>query len=155
MNGKALHYLREAGKSSTKAFQNSQGVDFYTRALAFVDSDDLAAQFDIVVERVELYWRQAKRDLQLQDLDLLERWAEQLNDPVCLAKVMMLRALYYSTVGNNISAVECSKRADAYLAGRDLCLAVRVRPGRWAGRARSEPRAARSRRDCSGYLDRP
>jgi len=130
LNGKALHYLREAGKSSTKAYQNSQGVDFYTRALAFVDSDDLAAQFDIVVERVELYWRQAKRDLQLQDLDLLERWAEQLNDPVYLAKVMMLRALYYSTVGNNISAVECSKRADAYLAGRDLSeLAIKIQHG--------------------------
>jgi hypothetical protein len=56
-----------------------------------------------------------KRDLQWKDLNALERWAEQIDDRIRLAKVMLFWALYYHTTSHYLNAVEYSKRADAYL----------------------------------------
>src|SRR5204863_658171 len=95
-----------AGKSSANAYQNSQAVEFYTRALAFVNPDDLSAQFDLLAERVELYSRMGKRDLQLKDLNALERWAEHLGEADRIAKVMMWRSAYYYFGGLYPAAIE-------------------------------------------------
>jgi len=117
LTDKALHYLQLAGKSSAEKYQNNQAVDFFNRALAFVPADDSALQYEIVNQRAEVYSRLAKRDLQLEDLNSLERWAEQLNDNKRLANTLMMRATYYHTVGHYLNAIECVKRADAYLVG--------------------------------------
>ncbi|HEU0294133.1 MAG TPA: AAA family ATPase [Anaerolineales bacterium] len=115
MAEKAFHYLHHAAKAATNAYQNSEAVDYYTRALAFVPPDDLAGQYDLLAERVELYSRMGKRDLQSKDLSALERWAEQLNDPLRLAQVMFQRATYHHTLGQYLEAVEYVKCANAYV----------------------------------------
>jgi tetratricopeptide (TPR) repeat protein len=113
---KAFHYLRLAGKAAADSYQNSQAVDYFSRALAFVPPDDLTAQYDLLAERVELYSRMGKRDLQWKDLIALERWAEQIeDDKTRLANVMLLWALYHHTTGHYLNAVEYSKRANSYL----------------------------------------
>jgi len=112
---KAFHYLRLAGKAASDSYQNSQAVDYFTRALVFVPPDDLTAQYDLLAERVELYSRMGKRDLQWKDLNALERWAEQIDDTIRLAKVMLFWALYYHTTSDYLNAVEYSKRAHSYL----------------------------------------
>ncbi len=124
---KALYYLQLAGKKSAENYQNSQTVDFFTRALAFVSSDDLALHYDLVDQRMAAYARMAKRDLQLDDLNTLERWADQLNDNIRLANALMMRATYYHTLGHYLNAVECAKRADVYLEGNsqpDLAIKI-------------------------------
>jgi predicted ATPase len=115
LTGKAFHYLRLAGKAAADSYQNSQAVDYFTRALAFVPPDDLAAQYDLLAERVELYSRMGKRDLQWKDLNALERWAQQIGDKTRLANVMLLWALYYHTTGHYLNAVEYSQRANSYV----------------------------------------
>ena len=114
MAEKALYYLRHAAKAAADSYLNSEAVNYYTRALVFVPPDDLAIQFDLLAERVELYARMGKRDLQWKDLNALERWAEQLNDPLSWARVMFQRATYHHTLGQYLDAVEYAKRADAY-----------------------------------------
>ena len=111
---KAFYYLRCAGKASFDTYQNSQAVDYFTRALVFVDPDDLAAQFELVAARMDSFSRMGKRELELNDLNALERWAEQLNDKTYLARVMMFRTTYYSLIGHYLNAIESAKRADAY-----------------------------------------
>ncbi|MEP7135338.1 MAG: adenylate/guanylate cyclase domain-containing protein [Chloroflexota bacterium] len=111
---KALHYLQLAGKVAADAYQNSQAMDYLTRALVFVPVDDLATHSDLVTERVELFSRMGQRELQLSDLHLLERWAEQIDDPNRLAKAMSLWSLYYYTTGHYLNAIEYAKRADTY-----------------------------------------
>src|SRR6185436_17676246 len=99
---------------SADLYQNSQAVDYYTRALAFVDPDDLATQYDLLAERVELYSRMGKRDLQWKDLTALERWAEDLGDNDRIAKTIMLHASYYFATGEYVNAIECARRAEVY-----------------------------------------
>ncbi len=114
LSDKALHYLRHAGKAAADSYQNRQAVDYYTRALAFVVPEDLATQYDLLAERVELYSRMGKRDLQWKDLSALERWAEDLGDADRIAKVLMLRASYYFVTGDYLNSIDCAQRAGMY-----------------------------------------
>ncbi len=123
LSSKAQAYYTLAGKVSSDLYQNSQAVDYYTRALAFTSTEDLSAQFDILVERVELFNRQADRASQLQDLESLGRLARQLDDNTRLAKMLMLRTVYYYLTGNYIDAINDASRAEvlsAALADTDL-----------------------------------
>ena len=127
--GKAFHYLRLAGKAAADSYQNSQAVEYYTRALAFVPPDDLALQYDILADRVELYSRMGRRDLQWKDLSALERWAEKLDDIDRTAKTLMLHSSYYFAIGNYLNAIDCAKRAETYstaLANTELALYTQV-----------------------------
>jgi predicted ATPase len=114
MAEKAFYYLSHAARAAADSYQNSEAVNYYTRALVFAPPDDLAAQFKLLEERVELYARLGQRDLQGKDLNALERWAEQLDDPLRWAQVMFQRATYHHTLGQYLDAVEYAKRADAY-----------------------------------------
>ena len=112
LTGKAFLYLRHAAKAAADSYQNSEAVDYYTRALAFVLPEDLATQYDLLAERVELYSRMGKRDLQWKDLTALERWAEALNDEDRIAKALMLRSSYYYVTGDYLNSIDCAQRAE-------------------------------------------
>jgi len=112
---KAFHYLRQAAKTAADAYQNSQAVDFYTRALAFVSPEDRAGQFDLLAERAELYARMGKREQQWKDLAALERWSGDLEDKDRIAKTLMLQAAYYFAVGNFLNSIDCAQRAEQYV----------------------------------------
>ena len=110
VRSKAQRYYTLAGKFSASQYQNSQAVDYFTKALAFTAFDDLDTQFDLLAERVELYSRMGKRDLQLNDLETLEQKAEQLKSTEYLVKVKMLRTVYYYMIGDYIKAIEYAER---------------------------------------------
>jgi predicted ATPase/class 3 adenylate cyclase len=113
LEGKAGQYLTLAGRVSADLFQNSQAVEYFTRALGYAPFDDLTAQFDLVAERVELHGRMSRHDLQLKDLNSLEHWADQLKDKDRLMKVRMLFASYHYFIGNYQQAVEFAKSSAA------------------------------------------
>jgi len=123
------HYFTLAGRSSADAYENSQAADYFTRALAHTPDDDLAAQFDLVMERVELYSRMGKRDLQLKDLNSLEQWAEKLGDADRIAKASMLYAAYYFLTGDYPNAIESARSAEGFsdaIADTNLALYTQV-----------------------------
>ncbi|HKY55052.1 MAG TPA: tetratricopeptide repeat protein, partial [Anaerolineales bacterium] len=111
---KAVHYLRRAARTASDSYQNNQAVDFYTRALAFVDPDDLAGHYDLLAERVELYSRMGQRDLQWKDLTALERWANVLGDKDRISKTLMLQASYYFATGDYLNSIDCAKGAESH-----------------------------------------
>ncbi len=113
---KARRYYTLAGQEASHLYQNSLAVDYFTNALAFTPFDDLAAQFDLFVERVEIFSRMGDRSSQLLDLDSLEKLAKQLNDDSRIATVLMHYAGYHYFVGNYPEAIECAKQAEMYSA---------------------------------------
>lgn len=111
LSAEAQKYYTLAGRVSAASYQNAQAIEYFTRALAYTPFDDLPARFDLTVERLELYSRLARRDLQLKDLNALEEWALQMQDDLRLAQVSMLRASYHYFTGNYREAVEFARRA--------------------------------------------
>ena len=92
---KAQKYYTLAGKIAGESYQNYQAIKYYKRALAFTPLNDLNAQFDILIERVEVFHRVGNRAAQRRDLEILEVLAAQLNDKQRLAKVEVKKAYYY------------------------------------------------------------
>ncbi len=109
---KAQHYYMLAGRVSADLYQNSQAVEYLNRALAYTSFDDLIMQFDLVMERVELYSRMGKRDLQWKDLVSLEQWAMQLQDEDRLMKLFMLRSAYHYFTGNYHKSIDDAAKTE-------------------------------------------
>jgi tetratricopeptide (TPR) repeat protein len=109
---KAQKYNTLAGRVSARVYQNSQAVDYFMRALAYTPFEDLTAQFDIVMERIEIFSRLGKRDLQLQDLKSLEQWAGQLQDTDRLMQARMLRSAYHFLIGNYHESIKFAEQVE-------------------------------------------
>ena len=125
----ALDYLWKAGRVSAAAYQNSQALDYFTRAAAFVPLDDFATLYDLAVERVEMCSRMGKRDLQRAELDRLDEWAKQLQDSDRTAKALMLRSAYLFFIGNYPDSIQYARQAEMIpnsLAVSELALYTRV-----------------------------
>jgi len=110
LSSKAQAYYALAGKASADLYQNSQGIEYYTRALAYTPLDDPDAQFSLLLTRVELFNRLGERLSQLQDLESLKKLAHLLDDPRRLAKVEMLFAHYYISISDYPAVVQRSER---------------------------------------------
>lgn len=113
LSSKAQTYYTLAAEASADLYQNSQAIDYYTRALAHAPSDDMNTQFSLLLGRVELFNRLGKRASQLEDLESLKKLARQLQDLQRLAKVDMLFAHYYISVSDYPAVVQCSERVVA------------------------------------------
>ncbi len=102
---KAHHYLLLAGRASADNYQNTQAVNYFTRALALVPGKNLEAQFNLRCERVKLYDRLGDRISQKKELDLLQELLSQLNNQRCMGAVGLMRAEFFYTTGEFQSAV--------------------------------------------------
>ena len=107
---KAQQYYTLAGKASSDLYQNSQAIDYLTRALGFTPFDDLATQFDLLVERTELFNRLGDRTSQSKDLEALEKLALQLDDLHRRAKVDVLFAHYFITIADFPAVLQSAER---------------------------------------------
>ena len=129
LGSKAQKYYTLAGKVAAESYRNHEAIEYYNRALAFTPLDDLKAQFDLQVERVELFDRLGSRAAQLQVLAGLESLAAQLDDSQRFAKVLMLRSAYYFATGDYVNSIECARQADDYsgsIASTELALYTQV-----------------------------
>lgn len=113
LKSKAQELYKLAGKVSAEAYQNSQAIDYYSRAYSFTPFDDLNSQFDILSERVGIYSRIGDRQSQAQDLDSLEKLARQLRDDRLLAKARSLYANFYLTTGDYASTIQAAEEVIA------------------------------------------
>ena len=109
LGSKAQRYYILAARVAADAYQNHPALGYYRRAIAFTPISDLVTQFDLLIERVEIFNRLGHRPAQLKDLETLESIALQLNDPRRSARVDMLFAHYYIAVGDYPSVVQRSK----------------------------------------------
>jgi class 3 adenylate cyclase/predicted ATPase len=110
LNTKAQTYYHLAGKFAADSYQNHQAIEYYNRALAFTPLTELRAQFDILIERVEVFNRLGNRVAQLKDLETLELLATQLNDQQRLARAKLLHARYCFTTDDYAATIELSQQ---------------------------------------------
>jgi predicted ATPase/class 3 adenylate cyclase len=72
----ALQYLRLAGEAAAKKYANQEAVDYFSRALALVPEANLEPRFELLLAREDVQNLLGNRGAQRQDLEALERIAE-------------------------------------------------------------------------------
>lgn len=108
---KAFHYLNLSGTHAMNAFQNLQAIDYFTRALAFLPENNLRAEFDLLLKRVECAYNIGESATQIKDIDRLEEIAKALADNTLLAHAMIRRAYRASIVGDYGASSEYALKA--------------------------------------------
>ncbi len=108
---KALYYLSRAGKASLSLYHNQQAIDYFTRALALLQTDELREKFDLMLLRVEGYYNNSDSAAQFKDLDILEELAKTLQDDVLLGRAYMRRSYYFSALGDFQNVLTYATRA--------------------------------------------
>jgi adenylate cyclase len=91
---KRRHYLRRAGVAASARYANDAAIDYLSRALALTPDNDLAARFELLLAREQVYAFRGERAAQREDLDGLERLADALNDDQRRATVAWRRIEY-------------------------------------------------------------
>lgn len=107
----ALRYLRLAGDAARDAYQNSQAVDYYSRALALANAEAATTRFHLLLGREAVYNWLGQRDAQQQDLEALAQLAGQIDDQAQHFELALRRATFASTTGNYETAVTAVRRA--------------------------------------------
>ena len=129
LGAKAQKYYILAGKQAAESYENHQAIEHYQRALAFTPLNNLSTQFDILIERVELFNRIGNRTAQLKDLETLEILAAQLKDQQRLVSAKILHARYCFAISDYPSTIEISQQVVSIskdLDQADLALGVYV-----------------------------
>ncbi|HEX6387738.1 MAG TPA: tetratricopeptide repeat protein [Anaerolineae bacterium] len=106
---KACAYWEKAGDVASEAYQNTQAIDYYTRALALttVDTD----RYRLLLSREKVYDLQGAREAQGQDLALLESLAEALGDRKRQAEVAVRRSHHARVIDDEPAALTASQTA--------------------------------------------
>lgn len=123
LTAKAQVYLRLAGDLARDAYQNSQALDYYGRALKVLPETALLERYDLSLQRETLLAFLGKKDEQASELEQVYLIARQLNLPEKIAEVVSRQADYQSTLGNYQLAIEQAQQALDILApvAQSLC----------------------------------
>jgi tetratricopeptide (TPR) repeat protein len=112
---KARAYLRQAGDTARDAYQNSQAVDYYSRALNLAPEDDLETRYNLLLSREALYNLLGNQDARRQDLEALARLAGVLDaatrEDKRQAEVEELKASFAIHSGDYAGAAATAKKA--------------------------------------------
>ena len=108
---KARAYLHKAGDAAKDAYQNSEAVDYYTRALALTPVENPVERFAILFSREQIYHRQGDREAQAQDLVALEELAAGLVDTRRQIEVALRGALMAEEKGDYSNEIVFARRA--------------------------------------------
>jgi tetratricopeptide (TPR) repeat protein len=106
LSKKASFYLEAAGDKASESFNNDLAIDAYTRALAFVDDQDLTARLSLIMKREALYRLIGERSVQKEDLEQSRLLADQIGDPFLKAEAGVRRIQYHWDTSEYLQAVE-------------------------------------------------
>ncbi|TFG73069.1 MAG: hypothetical protein E4H27_01475 [Anaerolineales bacterium] len=74
----AINYLRRAGVKAAAQYANDEAVDYLSRALDLLPSTDMHGRFELLLTRERTYNLLGDREVQMRDLDALQKLADQL-----------------------------------------------------------------------------
>jgi class 3 adenylate cyclase/tetratricopeptide (TPR) repeat protein len=113
---KARYYLEKAGLEAQKEFANDTALEYYNELLALMPEssaapDELAARFDILAMRQQIYDLRADQDARRSDLEKMMEIAQSLDDDLRLASALNGLADLYRVTGNHAASEEKAREA--------------------------------------------
>ncbi|MFN2198870.1 MAG: tetratricopeptide repeat protein, partial [Anaerolineales bacterium] len=103
---RACHYLTLAGEQAAAQFANELALDYFRRALDLTSPEQLEEQYRLLNARVNVLDMLGQRRAQQADLDRLLSLAEELADPLRLARITLKQAQLARAVGDYVAAGE-------------------------------------------------
>jgi class 3 adenylate cyclase/tetratricopeptide (TPR) repeat protein len=91
----ALSYLIMAGDDAASKFAVQDALDYYTRALDLIPSDQLVTRFELLASRAKLYDLTAQRDEQRNDIGEMIQLADLIDDDALRCDARQLLAEYF------------------------------------------------------------
>jgi tetratricopeptide (TPR) repeat protein len=121
---KAIEYWKQAGDAAAAVYANEEAIVHYSRALALMPEDDLAARCALLLDRERVYNLLGDRDAQSGDLGVLQTLAEELGDPGTRAEVAWRQATWAEAIGDYPLAIAAAEQAVALSreAGEEQCV---------------------------------
>jgi tetratricopeptide (TPR) repeat protein len=104
-------YAFIAGKRAADQYANATAIDFFSRAISLVDTDNYETRWSYLTERERVFNRIGSRDAQAQDLQVLDELVNNLNDPRRSAELAILQAEYKNDIGEFGDGVKACERA--------------------------------------------
>jgi tetratricopeptide (TPR) repeat protein len=111
ISDKAAAYWKQAGDAAAGVYANEEAIVYYSRALAAVPDEDLAARYAMLLDREQLHHLLGNRAAQAEDLHGLQRLAAELEDPRKLAEVALRQANYFEATGDYPAAITAAQQA--------------------------------------------
>jgi len=111
LTSKACYYLIQAGHAAADSYQNSQAMDYFSRALALTPVSDVKTRFELLLEREKLYGYLGERALQSKDLGLLKKLAQLSDEDAYASRVWDLYARFFFGLGDFPRAADYASRA--------------------------------------------
>ena len=97
---KERHYARLTGQLAAARYANDEAITYLGRALELTPANDPAGRYELLLAREKIYDVQGAREAQLQDLKVLERLAEELDDNRRRVEVLLRLANHTELHGN-------------------------------------------------------
>jgi len=108
---KELFYATLAGEQAASQFSNEEALRFFDQALALIPEHDLETRCDLLLSQEEIYKLQGNQELQLSDLEELQRISFELNDPTRKANIAFRWAGFYMDQGNYPIAMQMAQKS--------------------------------------------
>lgn len=108
---KAVPYLLEAGRQAAARFATEQAFEHYRRGLALLPADALEERYEATLAITELHGRRGDSGKHRDDVIALVAVAEELGDPLKLARAHYQQAYYALNASEHDSAVQYARLA--------------------------------------------
>ncbi len=105
---KERYYCLLAGKQAASQYANTQAVAYLTRALDLTPPDDLSLLYEILSARERIYDLTGARELQYQDLLVMEQIAVHLNHLHLHVEVRLRRCAYHEMMAQFREAMQAA-----------------------------------------------
>lgn len=106
----AVQWYRHAGEGAMAQYATQEALDYLSRALQLISSDDLHGRYALLLAREEVYDWRGQREAQKADLATLQELATQLG-PEEETAVLLRRANYASVTGDYPAAAHLAQTA--------------------------------------------
>ena len=108
----ACRYLTLAGDAARDEYQNTQALDYYRRALAFLPQIDLNGHYSLHRECEKILTELGRHDDRTREIESLQTLANTMGDSGNLAEVMLLKSRLVSSNGNYEKSAELADQAN-------------------------------------------
>lgn len=110
----ARRYLQLAGSVAQEAYQNSQAIDYYSRALRLTPEGEGEARYALLLRREQVYEVLGDRAAQRADLETLQQLAAVLRPGAADPEVAVLWADYALKIGDHLQAAATAESAASF-----------------------------------------